>query len=58
MRGQHGEIHKRFDAEEMGESEELYRRTAFLKTHRDSHYVPHVGYFVRYRRLEIPLGPL
>jgi len=24
MRGQHGEIHKRFDAEEMGESARIY----------------------------------
>ena len=55
MRGsQHGTAHRRFDAEETGQPAEVYRRRAFLKTRRD---VPSVGYFIRYERLEIPLGP-
>lgn len=30
-RAAHGEMHKRFDVEEMGQSAEVYRRRAFLK---------------------------
>lgn len=54
---QHGTAHRRFDAEETGQPAEVYRRRAFLKTHSDARYVSGAGYFVRYRRLEIPLGP-
>lgn len=67
-RAAHGEMHKRFDVEEMGQSAEVYRRRAFSKLspgHRrqikktisfGAMYGAGV-HFIRYRRLEIPLGP-